>query len=338
MSNNNKSVDTISVKNKYSENDKKLKNDKIQTDLNNFKHISDNKNLKEYLKSKLIASIQPSQEINDELTFYKNIKVKSLNFSINDLKDNVKFLVENKGNEIKKMNENELPKCGKVVFIICNPYFNTDYKLGNPVCNDCKMIAKLYKHHDYKCYCLFDGYKEDFIRYLKFFVSNEYEDLIIYYSSHGMEIEKDIYEFDYDLNKFICLDKNENENNQDKSESEDECLIFKDEKKEGINIIIDNELTHYINLNKSKHSLVICDCCHCGTILDKVPKNCCCISSCLDKEQSIQISANGIFTYYLIKYFNYEIENLVKNINMRIERYNQHPVLFNNSKRQYLYL
>ena len=32
MSNNNKSVDTISVKNKYSENDKKLKNDKIQTD------------------------------------------------------------------------------------------------------------------------------------------------------------------------------------------------------------------------------------------------------------------------------------------------------------------
>ena len=237
----------------------------------------------------MIASIQPSQEINDELTFYKNIKVKSLNFSINDLKDNVKFLVENKGNEIKKMNENELPKCGKVVFIICNPYFNTDYKLGNPVCNDCKMIAKLYKHHDYKCYCLFDGYKEDFIRYLKFFVSNEYEDLIIYYSGHGMEIEKDIYEFDYDL-------------------------------------------------NKSKHSLVICDCCHCGTILDKVPKNCCCISSCLDKEQSIQISANGIFTYYLIKYFNYEIENLVKNINMRIERYNQHPVLFNNSKRQYLYL
>jgi len=282
-----------------------------------------NENLSEYLKSKLI---------NEKSTLYKDIKVKSLNFSINDLKDNVKFLVENKGNEIKKMNENELPKCGKVVFIICNPYFNTDYKLGNPVCNDCKMIAKLYKHHDYKCYCLFDGYKEDFIRYLKFFVSNEYEDLIIYYSGHGMEIEKDIYKFDYDLNKFVYSNKNEN------SESEDECLIFKNEKNEGINIIIDDELTYYINLNKSKHILVICDCCHCGTILDKIPKNCCCISSCLDEEQSIQISTGGIFTYYLVKYFNYEIENLVKNIDMRIERFKQHPILSNNSKRQYLYL
>jgi hypothetical protein len=245
----------------------------------------------------------------------KDYKVRNFNYSIIQLMKVTKILSNN-------TDLNELPKHGKVIFIICNPYFNTSYKLGNPVCNDCKLISEKYMSHDYLSYCLLDSSCEEFRRFLTFFLSNEYDDLIIYYSGHGIQLPTFDFTFDYEDNKFKLSKEEDNM---------DEHLLFDDYFK-------DDELTSLFSMNKCNNILFICDCCHSETMLDNIPTNCCLISSCKDDETAVQLSDNGIFTYYIIKFFDDELNELINKINLKISKYNQHSQINNDNNRKHLYL
>ena len=247
---------------------------------------------------------------------FRNFKIQSYNSSIDALSKTTKFLNEN-------TQLIDLPKYGKIIFIICNPYFNTSYKLGNPVCNDCKIISEKYTSHNYLSYCLIDSSIQTFKKFLTFFLSNNYDDLIIYYSGHGIQIPESNYVFDYETFKFkLSTSKPE-------KDSYDEYLLFDEYFK-------DDELTLLFENNKCKNVLFICDCCHSETILDSIPKNCCLISSCKDSESAVQLSDNGIFTYYLIKYFDIHLDEIISKINLKISKYNQHSNIQNSNARNYL--
>ena len=276
-------------------------------------------------------SIQPDN-INE--SFINDIKLKSYNLSIDELYKYTKFL--------KNISISDLPTSGKVILLICNPYYNTSYKLGNPVCNDCKIISEKYLSHDYLSYCLFDEGIDEFIKYMTFFLNQNYEDFIIYYSGHGVQMTQDLInanvKFDYSLSKYITIPENEIE-----TDGKDECLLFKSNSYpncENVQILYDDELTKMIKSNKCKNILIICDCCHAETLLDSLPNNTYLLTSCKDSEKSIQLIDNGIFTYYLVKYFELPLNKMIENIKMKISRYGQNPSLtFNkNSERDYLFI
>jgi hypothetical protein len=276
-------------------------------------------------------SIQPNS-INE--SFINDIKLKSYNLSIDELYKYTKFL--------KNVSISDLPTSGKVILLVCNPYYNTSYKLGNPVCNDCKIISEKYLSHDYLSYCLFDEGVDEFVKYMTFFLNQNYEDFIIYYSGHGVQMTQDLItsniKFNYSLSKYITIPENEIE-----TDGKDECLLFKSNSYsncENVQILYDDELTKMIKLNKCKNILIICDCCHSETLLDSLPDNTYLLTSCKDSEKSIQLIDNGIFTYYLVKYFELPLNKMIENIKMKISRYGQNPSLtFNkNSKRDYLFI
>lgn len=237
----------------------------------------------------------------------KDIKIKSYNQSIEDLHKNTKFLI------LDNVQESEIPKSGKVIFITCNPYYNTSYALGNPICNDCKLINEIYTSHDYISFTLFDQTKEAYVKWLKFFTSQKYDDLILYYSGHGAQIFNS-FNFDYSSNKFEYFENSEDD-------GLDECFVFKDD------LIADDEITEILSVNKCKNILMISDCCHCGTIVDKIPNNTTIISSCSDPESSIQLRENGIFTYYINEFKNENLKNMISKISLKIKRCGQNPIM-----------
>lgn len=289
----------------------------------NNQNITPQQNINQNITPQQINNQDKLPKINE--SFIKNLKLRSYNSAINDLCQYTKIL--------KNTDISELPTSGKVLLLICNPYFNTSYKLGNPVCNDCKIISEKYLSHDYLSYCLFDGTVEDFRKYLKFFLSHNYDDLIIYYSGHGVQVVQESFKFDYSLSKYVLLTESEIE-----SDGMDECLLFNPNSKSNTSqLIYDDEITSLLKTNKCKNILMICDCCHAETILDSLTNNICLISSCKDSESSIQLVDNGIFTYYLVKYFDLPLDKLIDNVKMKISRYGQNPSLKMNN-RNYLFI
>lgn len=238
----------------------------------------------------------------------QDIKIKSYNQSIEDLHKSTKFLI------LDKVKEEEIPKSGKVIFITCNPYYNTSYALGNPVCNDCKLINEIYVKNDYMSFTLFDQTKEAYVKWLKFFTSQKYDDLILYYSGHGAQVFNSYkFNFNYLSNKF--------ETDNSEEDGLDECFVFKDD------LIDDDEITEILNNNNCKNILMISDCCHSGTIVDKIPENMTLLSSCSDPESSIQLRENGIFTYYINEFKNENLKTMMEKISLKIKRCGQNPIM-----------
>ena len=256
----------------------------------------------------------------------RDIKIKSYNSSILDLYKYTKSL--------KNVQFKDLPTSGKVILLICNPYFNTSFKLGNPVCNDCKIISEKYLSHDYLSYCLFDETIDEFRKYLSFFLNQKFDDFIIYYSGHGLQIEQtENFRFDYSLSKYISIP----DNSRNEQDGKDECLLFSGTS-ENVQILYDDELTKLIKSNKCKNILMICDCCHSETLLDSLPNNTCLLTSCRDSEKSVQLSDNGIFTYYITKFFDLPLNELIDSLKLKLNRYYQTPSITNPTMRNYMFL
>ena len=262
---------------------------------------------------------------NDQLLF-QNVKINICNSSIMDLYKTT--------TPLKSIPLQNLPTSGKVLLLICNPYFNTSFKLGNPVCNDCKIISEKYLSHDYLSYCLFDGTADEFKKYMTFFLNQKFEDLVIYYSGHAVQMKQEPFKFDYSLSKYVAIPESELE-----EDGKDECLVFsQNANSDSVNIVYDNELTKLIKSNKCENILIICDCCHAGTLLDSLPNNACLLTSCQDSEKSVQIIDNGIFTYYLVKFFNLPILDLINSLKLKLSKYHQSPsVKFTSNNRKYLF-
>ena len=108
---------------------------------------------------------------------------------------------------------------------------------------------------------------------------------------------------------------------------------------EDAQILYDDELTKLIKSNKCKNILMICDCCHAETLLDSLPNNTCLLTSCRDSEKAVQLIDNGIFTYYIVKFFGLPLNKLVNSLQLKLNRYYQTPSFKKSgSNREYMFL
>lgn len=207
----------------------------------------------------------------------------------------------------------------KVAFIVANPYYESfRLKLGDPCCNDANLISEFYSNHGYSCYGLVDPSKSEFIKYLKYFTQqNNINDLIVYYAGHGNSIPDK--SFKYVNGKCIPCEK-------DEDDSRDETWVFKD------GDLIDDEMREIWNNNKCGNILVISDSCHSGTVVETERNNITSFCGCKDAQCSIQLSRNGIFTFFLMDFAkkNNNLKQLQTVVNKKIGDYGQNCVLIGN--------
>lgn len=224
-------------------------------------------------------------------------------------------VTELKGETLKEV-------CGKVAFIVANPYYESyRLKLGDPCCNDANLIAEFYKDHGYTCYGIIDPTKAQFMEYLKFFTQqNGVNDLIIYYAGHGGSIPDR--SFKYVNGKCVPCEK-------DEDDGRDETWVFKD------GDLVDDEIKEIWDNNKCGNILVISDSCHSGTVVETTRNNVTSFCGCKDSQSSIQLQRNGIFTFWLMDYAkkNLVLKSLMNTINKKIGDYSQNCVLIGNRER-----
>lgn len=252
-----------------------------------------------------------------------------------------------------------IPTKGRVLLMIANAYINTPYRLGDPVYHDCVIMSGAYTEKGYLSYTLLDPSRQEFIHWLTQFLSMKYDDLVVYYSGHGVQIREKADVFDYELGKYVSRVEMHDKLTSSSSNSHTLCQeIFKHREDDGydecltfiskpthtscpqthVELMTDNELAMLICHNCCKHVLLVIDACHSETMCDVVPENVCVISACKDNQLSGQLSAGGIFTHYLIKYFNQDIPTLISNINKKVSRYGQITTWTNTTTRSKLFI
>lgn len=258
-----------------------------------------------------------------------------------------------------------IPTRGRVLLMIANSYINTPYRLGDPVYHDCVIMSSAYTEKGYLSYTLLDPSREEFIHWLTQFLSMKYDDLVVYYSGHGVQIREKVDVFDYELGKYVSriemhdkftitpsshtLCQEIFKHRED--DGYDECLTFISKPAHtscppSLELMTDDELAMLVCHNCCKHVLLVIDACHSETMCDVVPENVCVISACKDNQlatqqnsnSSTQLLAGGIFTHYLIKYFNQDISTLITNINKKVSRYGQTATWTNTTARSKLFI
>lgn len=198
-----------------------------------------------------------------------------------------------------------LPQYDKVCFICCNSYERTRYLLGEPAVNDGILSYIKLEQLGYKVFLFHDILKAQFMSLFKTFLNAKASHVCIYYIGHGT--------YTYDTSG-------------DEADHNDECLFFTD------GTIVDDELYKAILKHKNKDSLLLLltDCCHSGTMYD-VPDRAdiISISAANDnqtaKQDWIERRGQGIFTYYLWKYYNSSITlaELEAKMNKKLNIYTQ---------------
>ena len=180
-----------------------------------------------------------------------------------------------------------LPKSEKLCFICCNSYEGTRYVLGEPAVNDGLLSYTRLQGLGYNVSLFHDITKSQFMSLFKLFLEAKVSSVCIYYIGHGT--------YTYDTSG-------------DEDDHNDECLFFVD------GTIIDDELYKTIIKHKNKDSklLLLTDCCHSGTMYDVPDRpDIISISAANDnqtaKQDWIEHKGQGIFTYYLWKYYNKDI-------------------------------
>ena len=194
-----------------------------------------------------------------------------------------------------------------VALLIVNSYEGTSFSLGEDTCNDGILCYEEFKSRGYVPYVYYDISTKEFKNILRSFLRGNFEHLIIYYTGHGMSTQDIGY--------------------TDEADGKDEWLVFRD------GYVQDDYLGFIVkNFTRTKNLTFITDCCHSGTIYDIIPSNSICtFAAAYDNETAKQMlinkKGNGIFTYYLWKYYDQSdnnIEKLKELINSKISKYQQH--------------
>lgn len=222
------------------------------------------------------------------------------------------------GCDLSKMTElpTDLSRC---VLICCNTYTRPDYSLGVGPMNDALSVASYMKQIGFDLYFMHNPKSKDFLKYLRHFIKNTKEYLVVYYTGHGGSV-KDL--------------------NGDEDDGKDEALVFDDK------FLIDDDLADAIASSGKPESSIIClinDCCHSGTIYDlkpglyngkKMPSNIYSLSAARDSQTAKQTSVGGkdqgIFTFYLFKilstYPDLTPTSLEPRINQYLKKFDQNYV------------
>ena len=194
----------------------------------------------------------------------------------------------------------------RICLIVCNPYYEQRYELGDAVCNDSFEIAKLYCK-TYQVFVLIDQPLDLLRACLNEISKNELFDFVFYYAGHGTQVDSS--------------------DGTSEEDGKDEAYVFK-----SMEFLTDDEFTQLIQNIKSKNKLVLSDCCHSGTIIDD-SSDLTYFSGCLDSQLAIQLSDNGLFTKYLVENKVMLLKDIAKKITDFSEQFGQKPVLIGNRKK-----
>ena len=183
-------------------------------------------------------------------------------------------------------------KLSKAVLICCNTYTKPSYSLGVGPLNDAITVATSMKEYGCTCYYIHNPQSNEFLKWLKFFLQNTSQYLLVYYTGHGSNM----------------ADKN-----SDEDDGQDECFVFDDA------FVKDDVLVQSLIDNKTTNAKVVLltDCCHSGSIWDiqggtvngrTIPSNIISISAAQDTQTAKQTELNGneqgVFTFYFYKYLS----------------------------------
>ena len=201
--------------------------------------------------------------------------------------------LQSSAKNLENLSESSLQgKLSKAVLICCNTYTKPSYSLGVGPLNDAITVATSMKEYGCDCYYLHNPKSTEFLRWLKFFLSNTSTYLLVYYTGHGSS----------------SADKN-----SDEDDGQDEYFVFDDA------FVVDDILVQSLIDNKTTNAKVVLltDCCHSGSIWDiqngsvngkKIPSNIISISAAQDSQTAKQTSLNGneqgVFTFYFYKYLS----------------------------------
>lgn len=202
--------------------------------------------------------------------------------------------------------KNNINSTSKVAVLFVNSYVNTSFTLGEDTCNDGILCYENFTKLGYLVFVYFDISGLIFKSLFRKFLSTKCEKLVIYFTGHGTQVR------DY---------------SHDEEDGRDEALVFKD------GFISDDELSLMLRIyNRNSDVVLIPDCCHSGTIFDVKSdnKHVTTFSAAFDsqtaKQGQICHKGNGVFTYYLWKYWPNSDNNLYKLrdlINKKIKAYDQ---------------
>ncbi|KAK8858090.1 hypothetical protein M9Y10_013190 [Tritrichomonas musculus] len=233
--------------------------------------------------------------------------------TIEELKETLNDL----GSDLSKIPVNELPESlDNAVFICCNTYKKLSYRLGVGPMNDSINVATYLHDIGHTVYYLHNPTSDQFIEYLKYFLSHTKKHLTVYYTGHGASID-DVH--------------------GDESDGKDECMVFEDK------FIVDDDLADILaqyKTNPDCKTLLLTDCCHSGSIWDiqsgnfngrVLPPNVMSISAAEDEQTSKQTKIDGtyqgIFTFYFFKLLlenpNYTPKELEKDIKPYLNQFEQ---------------
>lgn len=193
----------------------------------------------------------------------------------------------------------------KLAFICCNSYEGSRYALGESAINDGLLAYIKLSEHNYDPYIFHDMSRSDFTKMFKLFISLPVERVVVYYIGHGTYT---------------------GDTSGDEIDGRDECLLMTD------GIIVDDDLYKIISTRKhsSNRLILMTDCCHSGTIYDVPDRDdILTLSAAADNETAkqdwIDRRGQGVFTYYLWKYFtpSMKLKDLKSRMNAKLRVYSQ---------------
>ena len=211
-------------------------------------------------------------------------------------------------NEIRRLCDqncrNSITDDSKVAVLFVNSYLNRSFCLGEDVCNDGILCAERFKKLGYQVYVYFDVSVYLFAELFRGFISRKFKELVVYFTGHGMSVD------DF---------------SGDEKDGKDEALVFKD------GAILDDDLKRLLKANKNDKLVLLTDCCHSGTIFDcetddKITTFSAAYDSETAKQTRIEKKGNGVFTYYLWKYWDMcggKLSTLSDMVNKKLEKYHQ---------------
>jgi hypothetical protein len=207
----------------------------------------------------------------------------------------------------------QIGRLDRVCFLVVNTYVKEAYKLGPGPLNDSLTVGQNLHEFRYRICFVHNTTPAHFLKWLKFFLEHVTDSLFVFYTGHGASIK---------------------DRDGDEADGMDEVMVF------DVGYVVDDELANYLRQYcKVKHTVLLSDCCHSGSIWDidpkpgkkPIPPNVLSISASLDSQTAKQTKMNkmdqGIFTFYFWKYFT-EVDDVTPNqlgalVNKQIAKYTQ---------------
>ncbi|KAK8863853.1 hypothetical protein M9Y10_011544 [Tritrichomonas musculus] len=184
----------------------------------------------------------------------------------------------------------------KVLFLICNTYTSSEYKLGSGPLNDSLAVASFLKQIGYTVFFLHNSSKPIFVEWFKHILKNATTELIVFFAGRACAVK------------------------EGEANGNNEVMLFDD------GYVKDDELSDLLSQCRgpNQKTVLLSDCCHSATIWDldsfkvRPPQNILTISAAKDSQGTLDTKEQGIFTLYFWKIWSEDPSITVKQMKDKI--------------------